>query len=67
MKTVLKALKVILFSIVGLIAAMVVIFLLLPKGHGQLMKFDDPYHVARKSVAGREYMASTGSPWRMTR
>ncbi len=27
------------------------------------MKFDDPYHVARKSVTSRDYMASTGSPW----
>jgi gamma-glutamyltranspeptidase/glutathione hydrolase len=58
-----KALKVILFSVLGVVAAAVIVYVLLPKGPGELMEFNDPYHVARKSVVAHEYMASTGSPW----
>ncbi|MBN2223184.1 MAG: gamma-glutamyltransferase family protein [Deltaproteobacteria bacterium] len=58
-----KVLKTILLSFLGVVAVIVIVYLLLPKGPGELMKIDDPYHIARKSVIAKEYMASTGSPW----
>jgi gamma-glutamyltranspeptidase/glutathione hydrolase len=58
-----KALKAVLYSLLGIVAVIVIVYLLLPKGPGELMEFSDPYHVARSSVTAKEYMASTGTPW----
>ncbi|HDP81128.1 MAG TPA: gamma-glutamyltransferase family protein [Spirochaetes bacterium] len=40
-----------------------VFYLLLPKGPGELMEFDDPYKKDRPAAVGKTQMAATGTPW----
>jgi len=58
-----KALKILLCSIIVLTVVFVVIYMLLPKRPDEFMEFDDPYRVARDSVSAERYMAATGTPW----
>jgi len=58
-----KALKILLCSVIVLTVVLVVIYMLLPKRPDEFMEFDDPYRVARDSVSAERYMAATGTPW----
>lgn len=58
-----KILKRILIGIIGLIILAAFGFWLLPKGPKDLMEFNDPHQVARKTITSGRFMASTGTPW----
>ena len=63
MKKFKKILKIAAISFGSLIALLIIIYFILPKGPKDLMEFDDPYQVSRPSVSSNDYMASTGTPW----
>ena len=58
-----KVLRRVLYVVLGVVILALVVFLLLPRGPKDLMEFDDPHRVSRKSVQAESYMAATGTPW----
>jgi hypothetical protein len=58
-----KILKRLIWGVIGFMIMALFVFWLLPKGPKDLMEFEDPHRVPRKSVTSDRFMASTGTPW----
>lgn len=58
-----KVLKGIGFSLLGLVAVLVVVYLFLPKGSRDLMPYQDRAHTEKTMVVGESFAAVTGTPW----
>lgn len=63
MKTLLKILKWIALTLLGLIVIGAVIYALLPKGPRDLMEYTDRTRTAKELFVGQEYAVVTGTPW----
>ncbi len=58
-----KTAKYLGIGLVGIAVALLVVYLFLPKGPRETLKFNDPYHQSRNEAIGAHYMAATGTPW----
>lgn len=58
-----KILKAIGLGLLVLASVLLIVYLVLPKGPGELMEFDDPYRTERILAGGDRYMAAAGTPW----
>ena len=58
-----KFLKISGIALLVIILLLAVIYLVLPKGPGELLEFDDPYRQERTLAESENFMAATGTPW----
>jgi gamma-glutamyltranspeptidase / glutathione hydrolase len=50
-------------GLLGVVAALAIVLLLLPKGPRDPMEWDDPWHKERDLVVATRYVVAAGTPW----